>query len=283
MYDLTSIESIRYLSNKYGFNFKKGLGQNFLTDKGVLSKILQEQTTPGVLEIGPGFGTLTAALATKAQKVVSIEIDKNLEKVLAETLAGFSNIKIVFGDILKIDLKKLLAEEFNGDIIDVAANLPYYITTPVIMSLLEMRLNIRKIILMIQKEVAQRITSKPGTKDYGALSVACQYYSNPKIVTYVSPDKFIPRPKVDSVVISLEILKEPKVIVKDEKLFFKIVKASFAQRRKTLANALSNSGVLNMPKSEIIETLKSLGFDENVRGETLSIVQFSQLSDAFTK
>ena len=284
MYNLTEPKIIKYLCNKYGFTFSKSMGQNFITDESVPMAMTQEisENAQGVIEIGPGFGVLTAALATTAQKVVSIELDKRLEKVLAETLAGFSNVSFIWEDCLKVNLKELMENEFSGMDVSVAANLPYYITTPIIMNLLESRLPFKKIVVMIQKEVAQRLCAKPGGKEYGAISIATQYFSNPRIIKHVPAGAFIPAPKVDSAVVSMEILPSPSVSPKDEKLFFKLIKAAFSQRRKTLVNALSASGAFGS-KEDVTEAVLSLGLSPTIRGEALSIEQFCSLSDYYTK
>ena len=284
MYNLTDPKIIKYLCNKYGFTFSKSMGQNFITDESVPLAMTQEisENAQGVIEIGPGFGVLTAALATTAQKVVSIELDKRLEKVLAETLAGFSNVSFIWEDCLKVNLKELMENEFSGMDVSVAANLPYYITTPIIMNLLESRLPFKKIVVMIQKEVAQRLCAKPGGKEYGAISIATQYFSNPRIIKHVPAGAFIPAPKVDSAVVSMEILPSPSVSPKDEKLFFKLIKAAFSQRRKTLVNALSASGAFGS-KEDVTEAVLSLGLSPTIRGEALSIEQFCSLSDYYTK
>ncbi len=284
MYELTDPKIIKYLCSKYGFTFAKSMGQNFITDASVPAIMAKEATenSQGVIEIGPGFGVLTAALATNAGKVVSIELDKRLQKVLNETLGGFSNISFIWEDCLKIDLKELIKTEFSGMEVSVAANLPYYITTPIIMNLLESRLPFKKIVVMIQKEVAQRLCASPGGKDYGAISVATQYFSRPQIIKNVPAGAFIPAPKVDSAVVSMEILDTPSVLPENEKLFFKLVKAAFSQRRKTLVNALSGSGAFGT-KDEIIKAVESIGLSPAIRGEALSIEKFCELSDYFNK
>lgn len=284
MYDLTDPKIIKYLCSKYGFTFSKSMGQNFITDESVPIAMTEEATekSQGVIEIGPGFGVLTAALAQNAEKVISIELDKRLEKVLSETLAGFSNVSFIWEDCLKVNLKELLETEFKGMDVSVAANLPYYITTPIIMNLLESRLPFKKIVVMIQKEVAQRLCAKPGSKDFGAITVTTQYFSKPEIIKHVPAGAFIPAPKVDSAVVSMEILDTPSVSPKDEKLFFKLIKAAFSQRRKTLSNALSSSGVFGS-KEEVVKAIESVGFYPTVRGEALSIEEFCKLSDYFTK
>lgn len=284
MYNLTDPEIIKYLCRKYNFSFSKSMGQNFITDESVPAAMAREalQNAEGVIEIGPGFGVLTAALAANAKKVVSIELDRRLEKVLDETLGGFLNVSFVWEDCLKVNLGELLEKDFQGQAVSVAANLPYYITTPIIMNLLESRLPFKKIVVMIQKEVAERLCSAPGGKEYGAISVAAQYFSKPRIIKHVPRDSFIPAPKVDSAVVSMEILEKPSVSPVDEKLFFSLVKAAFSQRRKTLVNALSGSGKFGS-KEEIIKAVEILGHNPNIRGEALSIQEFAQLSDYFAQ
>jgi len=215
------------------------------------------------------------------EKVISIELDKRLEKVLEETLAGFSNISFIWEDCLKVDLKELMETEFSGMDVSVAANLPYYITTPIIMNLLESRLPFKKIVVMIQKEVAERLCAKPGSKDYGAITVTTQYFSKPEIIKKVPAGAFIPAPKVDSAVVSMEILDTPSVTPKDEKLFFKLIKAAFSQRRKTLVNALSSSGAFGS-KEDVTRAVESVGLSPTVRGEALSVEEFCRLSDYFS-
>lgn len=281
MYDLTSPSVIRHLCDEFGFSFKKGFGQNFLTDADVLLSIAEAAGSEGVLEIGPGFGTLTAVLGNRAKKVVSIEIDRTLEPVLRTTLAGFDNIKIHFADVMKTDLKELINEEFPGMSLSVAANLPYYVTSPILMKLLEEKLPFENIVVMVQKEVAERIVAKPGTKDYGALTLAVSYYADAEIITTVPAESFVPAPKVDSAVVSMKLLKEPPIDA-PEKDYFRLVKASFAQRRKTMLNALSNAGFYGS-KDDIKAVLESLGYDSNLRGETLSMKEFSEIAKRFTK
>ncbi len=284
MYELTDPKIIKYLCSKYGFTFAKSMGQNFITDPSVPLAMAQDATenAQGVIEIGPGFGTLTAPLATMAEKVISIELDKRLEKVLSETLAGFSNVSFIWEDCLKVNLRELIEKEFDGMEVSVAANLPYYITTPIIMNLLESRLPFKKVVVMIQKEVAERLCAKAGSKDYGAISITTQYFSKPQIIKNVPAGAFIPAPKVDSSVVSMEILEKPSVTPKDEKLFFKLIKAAFSQRRKTLVNALSGSGAFGS-KEEITKAIEELNFSPTIRGEALSIEDFCALSDYFSK
>ncbi len=284
MYNLTDPKIIKYLCSKYGFTFAKSMGQNFITDESVPLAMADavSENSQGVIEIGPGFGVLTAALAQNMDKVISIELDKRLEKVLEETLAGFTNISFIWEDCLKVNLKELMETEFHGMDVSVAANLPYYITTPIIMNLLESRLPFKKIVVMIQKEVAERLCAKPGSKDYGAITVTTQYFSKPEIIKHVPAGAFIPAPKVDSAVVSMEILDTPSVTPKDEKIFFKLIKAAFSQRRKTLVNALSSSGAFGS-KEDIATAVESVGLSSTVRGEALSIEKFCELSDYFTK
>lgn len=274
-------EVIRRVMKKHGKRFAKSLGQNFLTSKQVLDEICEGaglSKEDGVIEVGPGIGTLTQALCETAGKVVSIELDRSLIPVLAETMAEYDNFELINNDVLKVDLKQLIEEKFDGKKVKVAANLPYYITTPIVMRLLEERLNIETIVIMVQKEVAERMEAGPGTKTYGALSVAVQYYSNPSIVTIAPKEDFMPSPKVDSAVIKLDVLKEPAVKVKDEKLFFKVVAAAFGKRRKTLLNALSNSN-LGVSKEDIKDALEKANIEDKRRGETLSLLEFAKLSD----
>lgn len=279
MYDLTSPAVIRHLCDEHGFSFKKSFGQNFLTDKDVLFDIADAADAEGILEIGPGFGTLTAALAQKAKKVVSVELDKSLEPVLNETLAGFENITIHFNDIMKTDIAQLIDDELEGMEVSVAANLPYYVTTPILMKLLEGKYRFKNIVVMVQKEVADRIVAKPGKKDYGALTLAVGYYAEASIIDNVPSEKFIPSPKVDSAVVALKILRAPPIEA-DEKDYFRLVKAAFSQRRKTLLNALANSGAYGS-KENIKAVLEQMGYDINVRGETLSMKEFSDLAVKF--
>ena len=276
--DLTSPVVIKSIREKFGFSFKKGLGQNFLTSQEVIDKITDAaDVSDGVLEIGPGFGVLTKSLAENAPKVVSVEIDSRLNEILEYTLSDFDNVKIINSDVLKTDLHRLIREEFGGKRISVAANLPYYITTPIITRLLEEKLDIKNIVVMVQKEVACRMQAKPSTKDYGAITLLCRYYTKPSIVTDVPAGLFVPPPKVDSAVLKLEILPEPSVKVLDEKTFFKTVKAAFSQRRKTLLNCLSAS--FPIPKEVLSQILISADIEPSRRGETLDINEFGALSD----
>lgn len=267
---------------KYQFTFQKKFGQNFLIDPHVLNKIIQAANITKddvVLEIGPGIGTMTQYLAEAAKKVIAVEIDKNLIPILSETLSGYDNVEIMNEDILKLDIKKLVMEENEGRPIKVAANLPYYITTPIIMGLFENHIPLSSITVMVQKEVADRMQTGPGNKDYGALSLAVQYYAKPYIAANVPPNCFIPRPKVGSAVIRLTRHEEPPVRVENEKLMFDIIRASFNQRRKTLVNGLNNSDVLKLPKEVITRAVEQLGKGPGVRGEVLTLEQFARLSN----
>lgn len=267
---------------KYNFTFQKKFGQNFLIDTHVLDKIIRSADITKddmVLEIGPGIGTMTQYLACAAGKVIAVEIDKALIPILEDTLDGYDNVRIINEDVLKVDIAKLAEEENDGRPIKVVANLPYYITTPIIMGLFENHVPIRSITVMVQKEVADRMQVGPGTKDYGALSLAVQYYAKPYIVANVPPNCFMPRPKVGSAVIQLERYEEPPVQVEDEKLMFQIIRASFNQRRKTLANGLKNSQELDFTKEEIESAIEKLGKGAGVRGETLKLEEFAELSN----
>ena len=280
--DLTDIRTVREIERKFNFGFSKGLGQNFLLDSAVLDKIADAaDISDGVLEIGPGFGVLTKRLSQTADKVVTVEIDSRLIPVLDFTLASCGNVKIVEGDILKMDIKSLLESEFGDKKISVAANLPYYITTPILTRLIEAKLPVKNIVVMVQKEVAERIVAKPGKKDYGAITVLCNYYSNPRIICTVPAASFYPAPKVDSAVLCMEVLDKPPVLVKDEKLFFKVVKSAFLHRRKTLLNCLS--GDFGIEKTALSLMLKNLGIDPLVRGEKLGLSDFSKIADAIPK
>ena len=267
---------------KYNFVFQKKFGQNFLIDTHVLDKIIRSAEITKddfVLEIGPGIGTMTQYLACAAGKVVAVEIDRALIPILEDTLEGYDNVTVINEDVLKVDIAKLAEEQNGGKPIKVVANLPYYITTPIIMGLFEKNVPIKSITVMVQKEVADRMQVGPGTKDYGALSLAVQYYAKPYIVANVPPNCFMPRPKVGSAVIRLERYEKPTVEVKDEKLMFRIIRASFNQRRKTLANGLKNSPELDFTKEEIEAAIETLGKGPSVRGEALTLEQFAWLSD----
>ena len=271
---------------KYNFVFQKKFGQNFLIDTHVLDKIIRaaEITKDDfVLEIGPGIGTMTQYLACAAGKVAAVEIDRSLIPILEDTLDGYDNVRIINNDILKVDIAKLAEEENGGKPIKVVANLPYYITTPIIMGLFEKHVPLKSITVMVQKEVADRMQTGPGSKDYGALSLAVQYYAEPYIVANVPPNCFMPRPKVGSAVIRLERYEKPPVEVLDEKLMFRIIRASFNQRRKTLANGLKNSPELDFSKEEIEAAILSLGKGASVRGEALTLEEFAQLSDELSE
>lgn len=271
---------------KHGFDFQKKFGQNFLIDSHVLNKIIDaaEITKDDfVLEIGPGIGTMTQYLAEAAREVTAVEIDRNLIPILKETLSAYDNVTVINQDVLKLDIAALAQEKNEGKPIKVVANLPYYITTPIIMGLFESHVPISSITVMVQKEVAMRMQAGPGTKDYGALSLAVQFYAEPYIAANVPPNCFIPRPNVGSAVIRLKSYQEPPVKVKDEKLLFALIRASFNQRRKTLVNGLKNSSELQFTKEEILEALGKCGFNENVRGEALTLAQFAALADVLTE
>ena len=271
---------------KYQFAFQKRFGQNFLIDAHVLEKIVSAAGITKddcVLEIGPGIGTMTQYLAESAGQVIAVEIDTNLLPILADTLKDYSNVKVINQDILKVDINELVKEYNNGRPIKVVANLPYYITTPIIMGLFESNVPIDNITVMVQKEVADRMQVGPGSKDYGALSLAVQYYASPYIVANVPPNCFIPRPNVGSAVIRLTRYQEPPVQVKDPKLMFKLIRASFNQRRKTLHNGLNNSPEISFSKEEITKAIESLGVSPSARGEALSLEQFAQLANYFVQ
>ena len=271
---------------KYNFNFQKKFGQNFLINTGILEDIIAaaEITKDDfVLEIGPGIGTMTQYLCESAREVVAVEIDKNLIPILADTLSAYDNVEVLNDDILKVDIKTLAEERNGGKPIKVVANLPYYITTPIIMGLFESHVPIDSITIMVQKEVADRMQEGPGSKEYGALSLAVQYYANPEIVVNVPPSCFMPQPKVGSAVIRLTRHAQPPVDVKNEKLMFQIIRASFNQRRKTLANGLNNFTGLNLSKEAIQQCIEELGVPATIRGEALSLEQFAQLSNIIGK
>ena len=269
---------------KYNFNFQKKFGQNFLIDTHVLDKIISAAGITKddfVLEIGPGIGTMTQYLACAAREVVAVEIDKNLIPILEDTLSDYDNVSVINEDILKVDLVALAEEKNQGRPIKVVANLPYYITTPIIMGLFEKKVPLESITVMVQKEVADRMQVGPGTKDYGALSLAVQYYAEPYIVANVPPNCFMPRPSVGSAVIRLTRHQEMPVQVKDEQLMFKLIRASFNQRRKTLANGLKNSAELNLSKEVIEQAIEQLGKGASIRGEALTLEEFAQLAGEF--
>ena len=277
-----TIQTIR----KYEFAFQKKFGQNFLIDDHVITKIINaaEITKDDlVLEIGPGIGTMTQYLAESARKVIAVEIDKNLIPILGETLAEYDNVTVINEDILKLDINRLVEEENAGKPIKVVANLPYYITTPIIMGLFESHVPLQSITVMVQKEVADRMQVGPGSKDYGALSLAVQYYAKPYIAANVPPNCFIPRPGVGSAVIRLTRYEEPPVTVKDESLMFKLIRASFNQRRKTLQNGIANSPELPYSKAQVEKALEKMGLAANVRGEGLTLAEFAKLSDIISE
>lgn len=267
---------------KYNFTLQKKYGQNFLIDTHVLDKIIESARITKedfVLEIGPGIGTMTQYLADAAREVVAVEIDKELIPILEETLKEYDNVSILNSDILKVDIAQIAKERNGNQPIKVVANLPYYITTPIIMGLFESHVPIESITVMVQKEVADRMQVGPGTKDYGALSLAVQYYAIPKIVANVPPNCFMPRPKVGSAVIRLERHKTPPVDVIDEKLMFQLIRASFNQRRKTLVNGLNNADIMGLSKETITKAIETLGHGANIRGEALTLEEFAQLSN----
>ena len=271
---------------KYNFAFQKRFGQNFLIDTHVLEKIIASAEITKddfVLEIGPGIGTMTQYLAEAAREVAAVEIDKTLIPILQDTLKEWNNVTVINNDILKVDIRQLALEKNQGRPIKVVANLPYYITTPIIMGLFENQVPIESITIMVQKEVADRMQVGPGTKDYGALSLAVQYYARPEIVANVPPNCFMPRPKVGSAVIRLTTYDKPPVEVDDEKLMFRIIRASFNQRRKTLANGLKNAADLDIPKELIAESIESLGHGPSVRGEALTLEEFAALSNYISR
>lgn len=273
-----TIETIQ----KYGFDFQKKYGQNFLIDARVLDKIIAAaEIGPEdcVLEIGPGIGTMTQYLAEQAGKVIAVEIDDKLIPILQETLKDYDNVRIIHQDVMKLDLNELAATENHGRPMKVVANLPYYITTPIIMGLFEQNVPLQNITVMVQKEVADRMQVGPGTKEYGALSLAVQYYAKPYIVANVPPNCFIPRPNVASAVIRLTRYTEPPVAVKNEKLMFQLIRASFNQRRKTLVNGIGNAAQLNYTKEQVQQALERMGASPTVRGETFTLEDFARLSD----
>lgn len=278
--NLADINTVRSLLAKNGFTFKKSLGQNFLIDPSVCPAMADaacgEDT--GVIEIGPGAGVLTAELAKRAKRVVSIELDERLRQVLAKTLADFDNVKLIFADVMKTDLSAVIKENFSDcGRVTVCANLPYYITSPVIMSLLESRLPVESITVMVQKEAAQRLCAEVGSRDAGAVTAAVKYYAESEILFEVPKTSFMPPPKVDSAVIQLKILEKPPVETKDEEFFFKFVKACFAQRRKTLVNTVSST--LGIDKETLRGALADIGLEPTVRGEALTLPQLAELAD----
>ena len=279
---LGSPSATKEVINKYSFAFQKKFGQNFLIDSNILENIVEaaEITKDDfVLEIGPGIGTMTQYLCEAARQVVAVEIDKMLIPILEDTLSEYDNVEVINQDVLKVDIKSLAEEKNAGKPIKVVANLPYYITTPIIMGLFESGVPIESITIMVQKEVADRMQTGPGSKDYGALSLAVQYYADAKVMLNVSASCFMPRPNVDSAVIKLTRYKEPVVEVKDEKLMFRVIRASFNQRRKTLVNGLKNSSELDFSKEEIVSAIHHIGKEESIRGEKLTLEEFAKLSN----
>ncbi|MCF6411931.1 16S rRNA (adenine(1518)-N(6)/adenine(1519)-N(6))-dimethyltransferase RsmA [Pseudalkalibacillus salsuginis] len=282
--DIATPQYTKSILDKHKFTFKKSLGQNFLIDRNILDKIVATAgvgADTGVIEIGPGIGSLTEQLAKKARKVAAFEIDQRLIPILKDTLSDYPHVKIIHQDVLEADLQEVIAQEFSGiEDLMVVANLPYYVTTPIILKLLTERLPIRGIVVMIQKEVADRMAAQPGTKDYGSLSIAVQYYAVAKSEVKVPKTVFVPQPNVDSSVISLTLREQPSVHVEDEGFFFEVVRSSFAQRRKTLLNNLQHNLFTKEQKSLIVEALNDTGIDGKRRGETLSIGEFARLSNA---
>ncbi|MBS5659916.1 MAG: 16S rRNA (adenine(1518)-N(6)/adenine(1519)-N(6))-dimethyltransferase RsmA [Clostridiales bacterium] len=284
MDNLSNIGTIKDILNRHGFAFSKSLGQNFLINPSVCPRIAEEGNARkgfGIIEIGTGIGVLTAELAKRADKVVAVEIDTRLEPVLKETLAEFSNVQVIYQDVLKVDLRELIAQEFAGLEVAVCANLPYYITSPIIMSLLEARLPIKSITVMVQKEAAVRICAEPGTRDVGAVSLAVRYFSTPKLLFHVSRGSFMPAPNVDSCVIRLDVKEKTPEQVRDEKFFFRLVRAGFSQRRKTLVNPVSSG--LGVSKETVREALEELNIKPTVRAEELTMEQFILLSNRLSE
>ncbi len=277
MYDLSNPNTVKRILSENGFAFKKQLGQNFLIDGTVCPRMAEAAVTEkhNVLEIGPGIGVLTAELAKAAKKVVAVEIDRALQPVLAKTLAPYPNAKVVWGDVLKLDLPKLFAEEFDDDPIAICANLPYYVTSPILMHLLESRLPVESITVMVQKEAAERLCADISSREAGAISVAVSYYASPEILFYVDRDSFMPPPNVDSAVIRLDIRSVPPVQVPDEAAFFKLVKAAFAQRRKTFVNSVSSA--MGVEKDLLRRALEQIGQTETVRAERLTLEELAQI------
>ena len=282
MEKLSSPKKTIEIIQKYNFDFQNKFGQNFLIDSHVLEKIIDAANITKddfVLEIGPGIGTMTQYLSEHAREVMAVEIDHNLIPILKETLAGYDNVEVLNEDILKVDIGKIAEKKNQGRPIKVVANLPYYITTPIIMGLFEKNVPMDSLTVMVQKEVAQRMQAGPGTKDYGALSLAVQFYAEPYIVANVPPNCFMPRPKVGSAVICLTRYKDMPVKVKNEQLMFSIIRASFNQRRKTLQNGINNSSTLHFSKEQVVDALDKMGLSPKIRGEALSLEQFARLSD----
>lgn len=284
MKDLWDIKNIREILEKHNFNFSKSLGQNFLVNRNVCPEMARQAVESGevsVIEVGPGIGILTKELAMCAKKVLSVEIDTRLLPVLEETLAEFDNVEILNADILKLDINELINEKFSGEDVVVCANLPYYITSPVIMHFLESKSSLKSLTVMVQKEAADRLCAEVGSREAGAVSVAVNYYAEAQKLFNVSKGSFFPQPKVDSAVIKLTIRNKPPVEISDEKLFFKIVKAAFSQRRKTAANGISSG--LGMEKCRVIEAIAEAGLDENIRAEKLTMQQLASLTECISK
>ena len=280
MQNLSDISVVKDLLNRHGFKFSKALGQNFLINPTVCPRMADAcgaDENTGVIEVGPGFGVLTAELAKKAKKVVSIELDERLLPVLDETLADFDNVEVINSDVLKVDLHKLIEEKFSGMKVAVCANLPYYITSPVIMHLLESKLPVENITVMVQKEAAQRLCAPVGSRDAGAVTVAVDYYADSEKIFDVSAGSFMPAPKVDSSVIRLNVRKQPPIKLNDEKLFFRMVKAVFAQRRKTAANSISSG--MSLPKETVYKAIEAAGYGENVRAESFTLDELAALAN----
>lgn len=279
MKNLSDIGTIKEILSRYGFNFSKGLGQNFLINPSVCPKMAELSGADkgvGVIEIGPGIGVLTQELCELSDKVVAVEIDKRLIPVLEETLGDYDNVKVINDDVLKLDLNKLIEDEFSGMDVVACANLPYYITSPVIMKLLEDKLPVKAITVMVQKEAAQRICAEVGSRESGAVTVAVNFYSKPEMLFKVSAGSFMPAPKVDSAVMRLNVYKEPPISLEDDKKFFTVVKAAFAQRRKTVLNSISSS--LGLDKSMVNDVLLNSGVDPRARAEKLSMDDFAEIS-----
>ncbi len=278
------IQETHFIMNKYNITANKNFGQNFLIDENVVENIVMSSEVNRndlVIEIGPGLGTLTSLLLEKAGKVICVELDKKMLEILNDRFSLYNNFELINDDILKVDLKALISNNSQFENVKVVANLPYYITTPIIMKLLENKLDLRSITVMVQKEVAQRLVETPGGKETGAITYSINYYTDPELVLDVSKDSFIPSPKVDSAVIKLNILKQPKIQVTNEELFFKVIKCAFMQKRKTLVNSLSNSGISS--KETLENILNELGIDTRIRAEQLSLEQFGYLSDKLDK